>query len=74
MAGRVSVPFLGTYCATKHALEAQSQSLRYEVSPFGIDIALGEPGPFPSNPLAAGKLPTRADVPASYGDLGERET
>jgi NAD(P)-dependent dehydrogenase (short-subunit alcohol dehydrogenase family) len=71
IAGRVSVPFFGTYCATKHALEAYSQSLRYEVAPFGIDVALVEPGPFPSNLLAAGKPPARADVLASYGDLGQ---
>jgi NAD(P)-dependent dehydrogenase (short-subunit alcohol dehydrogenase family) len=71
LAGRVSVPFFGTYCATKHALEAYSQSLRYEVPPFGIDVALVEPGPFPSNLLAAGKPPARADVLASYGDLGQ---
>jgi NAD(P)-dependent dehydrogenase (short-subunit alcohol dehydrogenase family) len=71
IAGRVSVPFFGTYCATKHALEAYSQSLRYEVAPFGIDVALVEPGPFPSNLLAAGKPPARADVLSSYGDLGQ---
>jgi NAD(P)-dependent dehydrogenase (short-subunit alcohol dehydrogenase family) len=74
IAGRVAVPFFGTYCATKHALEAYSQSLRYEVAPFGIDIALVEPGPFPSNLLAAGKPPARADVVASYGDLGQVPT
>src|SRR6056297_2382366 len=71
IAGRVSVPFFGTYCATKHALEAYSQSLRYEVAPFGIDVALVEPGPFPSNLLAAGKPPARADVLSSYGELGQ---
>jgi NAD(P)-dependent dehydrogenase (short-subunit alcohol dehydrogenase family) len=71
IAGRVSVPFFGTYCATKHALEAYSQSLRYEVASFGIDVALVEPGPFPSNLLAAGKPPARADVLASYGELGQ---
>ena len=74
IAGRVSVPFFGTYCATKHALEAYSQSLRYEVAPFGIDIALVEPGPFPSNLLAAGKPPALQDVLASYGDLGQVPT
>lgn len=71
IAGRVSVPFFGTYCATKHALEAYSQSLRYEVAPFGVDIALVEPGPFPSNLLAAGKPPALDDVLSSYGDLGQ---
>ena len=70
IAGRVSVPFFGTYCATKHALEAYSQSLRYEVAPFGIDVALVEPGPFPAtNLLTAGKPPAHGDVLASYGDL-----
>ena len=74
IAGRVSVPFFGTYCATKHALEAYSQSLRYEVAPFGIDVALVEPGPFPSNLLAAGKPPDHEDVRASYGELRDVPT
>lgn len=74
IAGRVSVPFFGTYCATKHALEAYSQSLRYEVAPFGIDVALVEPGPFPSNLLAAGKPPSRSGILDSYGDLRDVPT
>ena len=74
IAGRVSVPFFGTYCATKHALEAYSQSLRYEVAPFGIDVTLVEPGPFPSNLLAAGKPPANDDVIASYGELRDVPT
>ena len=74
IAGRVVVPFFGTYCATKHALEAYSQSLRYEVAPFGIDVALVEPGPFPSNLLAAGMPPAHEDVLASYGDLRDVPT
>lgn len=74
LAGRVSVPFFGTYCATKHALEAYSQSLRYEAAPFGIDVALVEPGPFPSHLLAAGKPPVHADVLASYGELKDVPT
>ena len=74
IAGRVSVPFFGTYCETKHALEAYSQSLRYEVATFGIDVALVEPGPFPSNLLAAGKPPAHEDVLSSYGDLGSVPT
>lgn len=74
IAGRVSVPFFGTYCATKHALEAYSQSLRYEVAPFGVDIALVEPGPFPSNLLAAGKPPAHTQVLETYGDLKDVPT
>jgi len=74
LAGRVSVPFFGTYCATKHALEAYSQSLRYEVAPFGVDVALVEPGPFPSNLLAAGQPPAHDDILASYGNLRDIPT
>jgi short-subunit dehydrogenase len=38
LVGRMSPPFFGTYTATKHALEGYSQALRYEVSPFGVDV------------------------------------
>lgn len=43
--GRVSIPMSGWYAATKHALEAISDALRLEVAPFGIDVAIIEPGP-----------------------------
>jgi len=69
LVGRITAPFFGTYAATKHALEAYSQALRYEVSPFGVDIAIVEPGPFGTGLLASGKPAALADVAASYGDL-----
>lgn len=69
LVGRVSPPFFGSYTATKHALEGYSQALRYEVSPFSVDVAIVEPGPFGTGLLGAGKPPARDDVLASYGDL-----
>lgn len=69
LVGRISPPFFGSYTATKHALEGYSQALRYEVSPFGVDIAIVEPGPFGTGLLGAGKPAAREDVTASYGDL-----
>ena len=71
VAGRIAVPFFGTYCATKHALEAYSQSLRYEVARFGVDVALVEPGPFGTNLLGGSKPPSREDVVAAYGPVGQ---
>lgn len=69
LVGRISPPFFGSYTATKHALEGYSQALRYEVSPFGVDIAIVEPGPFGTGLLAAGKPPARGAVADSYGEL-----
>jgi len=69
LVGRISPPFFSTYTATKHALEAYSQGLRYELSPFGVDVALVEPGPFGTGLLASGKVPDHGDVLESYGEL-----
>jgi len=69
LVGRISPPFFSTYTASKHALEAYSQGLRYELSPFGVDVALVEPGPFGTGLLESGKVPDHGDVLESYGEL-----
>lgn len=45
IAGRVSVPFIGAYCASKFALEALSDAVRVEARTFGVRVVLIEPGP-----------------------------
>jgi NAD(P)-dependent dehydrogenase (short-subunit alcohol dehydrogenase family) len=44
MGGRLSFPGGGPYHATKYALEAISDALRFELRGFGIDVILLEPG------------------------------
>jgi NAD(P)-dependent dehydrogenase (short-subunit alcohol dehydrogenase family) len=44
MGGRLSFPGGGHYHATKYALEALSDALRFELRGFGIDVILLEPG------------------------------
>jgi NAD(P)-dependent dehydrogenase (short-subunit alcohol dehydrogenase family) len=44
MGGRLTFPGGGYYHATKYALEALSDALRFEVRGFGIDVVLIEPG------------------------------
>jgi NAD(P)-dependent dehydrogenase (short-subunit alcohol dehydrogenase family) len=44
MGGRLSFPGAGNYHATKYALEAISDALRFELRGFGIDVVLLEPG------------------------------
>jgi short-subunit dehydrogenase len=43
--GRVTFPFFGAYNATKYAVESLSDALRRELEPFGLQVALVEPGP-----------------------------
>jgi NAD(P)-dependent dehydrogenase (short-subunit alcohol dehydrogenase family) len=44
MGGKLTFPGGGLYHATKHALEALSDALRFEVKGFGIHVILIEPG------------------------------
>jgi NAD(P)-dependent dehydrogenase (short-subunit alcohol dehydrogenase family) len=45
VSGKTVTPLIGAYAASKHALEAMSDALRLELAPWGIDVALIEPGP-----------------------------
>ncbi|WP_431514114.1 SDR family oxidoreductase [Variovorax sp. DAIF25] len=46
MGGILVVPFLGIYCATKHAIEAIAGSMKAELAPLGIKVATVNPGVF----------------------------
>ena len=47
--GRMATPFNGAYASSKFALEGLSEALRTEVKPFGVKVALVEPGLFNTN-------------------------
>jgi len=44
MGGKLTFPGGGVYHATKHAVEALSDALRFEVGEFGVDVVVIEPG------------------------------
>jgi short-subunit dehydrogenase len=44
VSGRIPAPILGAYHASKYALEALSDALRMELSPFGVRVVVVEPG------------------------------
>jgi NAD(P)-dependent dehydrogenase (short-subunit alcohol dehydrogenase family) len=46
LSGRVAIPMVGPYHASKWALEGMVEAWRLELIPFGIRVALIEPGPF----------------------------
>jgi NAD(P)-dependent dehydrogenase (short-subunit alcohol dehydrogenase family) len=47
--GRIVIPQLGTYAASKWAVEAMCESLRYELKAIGLDSTIVQPGAFPTN-------------------------
>ncbi len=67
--GRASFPGTGIYSATKYALEAISESLRYEGSLFGVDSVLVEPGAFETEIVNQLTEPDNKEVAAAYGPL-----
>jgi NAD(P)-dependent dehydrogenase (short-subunit alcohol dehydrogenase family) len=44
MGGKSAIPYFGTYCASKFALEGLSDSLRLELKPWGIKVIVLQPG------------------------------
>lgn len=66
IAGRIAIPFLGLYGATKFALEELTESYRYELAPFGIDVAIIEPGTFPTAISAKGQVAADSERFALY--------
>lgn len=67
--GRVALPFYGPYNASKWALEALSENYRAELSQFGVDIALVEPGGFPTRFIDNLMQPSSRDRDPGYGDM-----
>lgn len=80
VAGRLSTPLMGWYCASKHALEAVTDALRMEVEGDGVRVVLVEPGMFGTDLWSAAReggfpAPTRAKYAAAYAraeSLGDR--
>jgi len=67
--GRVFAPFAATYGASKAAVEAYTQSLKYELAPTGVEAVIVEPGPFATN-LAASFVPeARTEIVAQNSDI-----
>jgi NAD(P)-dependent dehydrogenase (short-subunit alcohol dehydrogenase family) len=68
--GRVTFPFMGLYGASKFALEALTDSYRYELSQFGIDVVLVQPGSYPTEIFASAQQPADTQRVNSYGEIG----
>jgi NAD(P)-dependent dehydrogenase (short-subunit alcohol dehydrogenase family) len=66
--GRMIIPFGGIYTASKWALEALAETSSYELAPFGVDVAIVQPGAYATEIF--GKV-TAADDTARTAEYGE---
>ena len=69
--GRLAVPGMGLYCASKFAMEALAETYRYELASQGIDSVILEPGAY-ATPIAD-KLEAGEDAErrAGYGEMAK---
>jgi short-subunit dehydrogenase len=72
--GRVTFPFFGIYGASKFAVEALTDSLRYEVSQLGIDVTLLQPSAYPTAMYGNALQPADITRAGGYGAIGDIPT
>ncbi len=69
MVGRLVFPTMGPYTASKFAVEALAEAYAYELTTLGVEVAIVQPGAYPTNFLQSSVAPTEDDRVRSYGPL-----
>lgn len=67
--GRVTTPFLASYSASKYALESLAEGYRAELSGFGIESCIVEPGGFPTGFMSGMITPSDTVRLTEYGEM-----
>ena len=69
VAGRIGFPVSPAYISSKFALEGLSECLRFELSPFGINVITIEPGVIKTNFFDSMKMAKKSDSNSVYNDI-----
>jgi len=72
IAGRIGFPVSTAYISSKFAIEGLSESLRYELGPFGINVIIIEPGVIKTNFFDSMKTAKKADESSTYKEITEK--
>ena len=67
--GRIAMPFYGPYQSSKWALEAMAENYRVELSSFGIENCIVEPGGYPTTFMVNLLKPSDNSLISAYGDF-----
>jgi NAD(P)-dependent dehydrogenase (short-subunit alcohol dehydrogenase family) len=69
VAGRIGFPGSPAYISSKFALEGLSECLRYELSPFGVNTIIIEPGVIKTNFFGSMRMPKNVKPDSPYKDI-----
>jgi NAD(P)-dependent dehydrogenase (short-subunit alcohol dehydrogenase family) len=69
IAGRIGFPVSTAYISSKFAIEGLSESLRYELGPFGVNVIIIEPGVIKTNFFDSMKTAKKVDESDVYRDI-----
>lgn len=64
--GRLVMPMGNAYGASKFAMEAFAESLHYQLKPFSVDVAIVEPGAFPTSVMDNALVGSESRILAAY--------
>lgn len=54
--GRIVIPGVAHYCATKFGMEALFETMAYELAPFGVEVTIVQPGGYPTRIWENGRV------------------
>ncbi len=67
--GRIGFPASPAYISSKFALEGLSESLRFELAPFGVNVVIIEPGVIKTNFMKNMKMAKKSELDSVYRDI-----
>ena len=70
-AGRLAIPGMGLYCASKFAMEALAEVYRYELASLGIDSVILEPGAYATPIMEKLERGEDAGRKTGYGEMAQ---
>ena len=71
LAGRLIFPAFHSYNTSKFAVEALAEGYRYELSGYGVDSVILEPGPFKTELVGNSPRPKDTNILSQYGDFAQ---
>ena len=72
IAGRIGFPVSTAYISSKFALEGLSESIRFELGPFGVNVIIIEPGVIKTNFFDSMKIAKRAKENDTYKEITKK--